>query len=116
MQPNPPSPSSEAERIQRIGELICKAIIRSRAEPVAGDVSGPVDESPIPEKSDRRIVAYLRQTQEAAPGEMGRMLNLSRATVHRTLQRLLAERRVVAVGGRTSAAAYRLAEIDPSRN
>ena len=112
----PPNSISESERIRLIGELICKAILRSSALSMESDGFASASGSSVPEKSDRRIVEYLRRAREAAPGEICRMLNLSRTTVHRVLHRLVSERRVVALGGRTSAAAYRLAEIDPSRN
>jgi hypothetical protein len=47
---------------------------------------------------------------------MRTVLNLSRSRTYRVLQRLLLSRQVVANGGRTTAAAYRLADFDPSRN
>jgi uncharacterized membrane protein len=113
---------SEEERIRLIGELICKAILAAGpADPATSERETDHPESPALDAPDRsapdgRILEYLRRNSEAAPGEMVRVLGLSRSTAHRALQRLVSENRVVATGGRTSAAAYRLLAVDPSRN
>ena len=54
----------------------------------------------------RRMNALSRQHGDALPGSW----------IYRALQRLLLSRQIVASGGQTSAAAYRLADFDPSRN
>jgi len=103
------------DRVRLIGQLICKGILCSpgfrRDRPAVPD---SVEESiPTPEG---RIVDYLRRHQPASPSEMRSVLNLSRSRTYRALQHLLLCRQIVTNGGRTSAAAYRLTDIDPSRN
>lgn len=114
-----PNSMTEHERIQRIGELICKAILCSPDLLAEIDPNAPTPVEPTAAtriNPDQRIINYLRRATEASPGEMRTVLNLSRATTTRALQRLLSERRVIASGGRTSATSYRLADFDPSRN
>ena len=108
-------PMTEPERIRLIGELLCKGILCSpslRANAARATVSSTADAG----EPEQRIVDYLRRHQAASPSEMRAVLNLSRSRTYRVLQRLLLSRQVVANGGRTTAAAYRLADFDPSRN
>jgi hypothetical protein len=108
-------PTTEPERIRLIGELLCKGILCSpslRADAASATGSPTVNAG----EPEQRIVDYLRRHQAASPAEMRAVLNLSRSRTYRSLQRLLFSRQVVANGGRTSAAAYRLADFDPSRN
>ncbi len=101
--------------MRRIGELICKGILCSpglRFDPTGTPVGA---EAAIAEPEER-IVDYLRRHQAASPSEMRTVLSLSRSRTYRALQRLLLSSQIVANGGRTSAAAYRLADFDPSRN
>jgi len=108
-------PTTEPERIRLIGELLCKGILCSpslRANAALAMVNPAVDGG----EPEQRIVDYLRRHQAASPSEMRTVLNLSRSRTYRVLQRLLLSRQVVANGGRTTAAAYRLADFDPSRN
>ena len=108
-------PIAGDDRVRLIGQLICKGILCSpglrRDRPAVSDGA----EEPIP-APEGRIVDYLRRHQAASPSEMRTVLNLSRSSTYRALQNLLLSRRVVANGCRTSAAAYRLADFDPSRN
>lgn len=110
-----PPPITDDERVRRIGELICKGILVSpglrsdREVRPAPDAPGAVD-------LGSRIVEYLRRHSTASPGEMRVVFNLSRSRTYRALQRLLETRVIVRNGGRTTAAGYRLADIDPSRN
>jgi predicted HTH transcriptional regulator len=104
---------SEEDCIRRIGELICKGILCS---PALRDEADNRDSMPaIEDQPSNRIVEYLRVKQVASPAEMRAVLQLSRSTTYRALQRLLDEGRVSATG-RTSAAAYRLQELDSQRN
>ena len=104
------------DRMRWIGELICKGILCSpglRLEPTAGalDRTGAAIVEP-----EERILAYLRRHRAASPAEVRTVLNLSRSRTYRALQHLIFSGQIVANGGRTSAAAYRLADFDPSRN
>jgi AraC-like DNA-binding protein len=113
----PHLPETEDERIRLIGDLLCKGILLSPS--LRGDAVG-VGESPTVDRRklepEQRIVDYLRRHRAASPAEMRTVLNLSRSRTYRALQQLLASRLVVTNGGRTTAAAYRLADLDPSRN
>ena len=106
---------SEEQRIHLIGELLCKGILRSPA--LRGSDSGaPASMTADAEEPEPRIVDYLRKHRAASPSEIKAVLNLSRSRTYRALQRLLLSGQIAANGGRTSAAAYRLVDFDPSRN
>lgn len=106
---------SEEQRIHLIGELLCKGILHSPS--LRGSAGGPpVAIPPDAVEPEQRIVDYLKRHQTASPSEMRAVLNLSRSRIYRALQRLLLSRQIVANGGRTTAAAYRLMDFDPSRN
>ncbi len=111
----PLNPLTEEDRIRLIGDLLCKGILCSPAlcTASAGPVGRPELDCAEPEQ---RIVAYLQRHEAAAPSELRAVLNLSRTRTYHALQRLLLSRQIVANGGRTSAAAYRLSGFDPSRN
>lgn len=98
-----------------IGELICKGILCSPGLRLDPSETPGCGEGANPD-AEGRIVNYLRRHQAASPSEMRTVLNLSRSRTYRALQHLLLSRQIVAGGGRTSAAAYRLADFDPSRN
>lgn len=102
------------ERIQRIGELLCKGILSSPelARPTGTDQSGAVDLL----TPEARILGYLQRHAWASPAEMRAVLGLSRTRTHLALQRLLRTNRIAGNGGKTSAAAYRLTPFDASRN
>ena len=111
----PVSSLSEEQRIHLIGALPCRGILRSPAlrgsdggVPVAIP-TGAVEPAP-------RIVGYLRRHPTASPAEMRVVLSLSRSQTYRALRRLLLPRQIGANVGRTSAAADRLVDFDPSRN
>jgi hypothetical protein len=105
---------TEQERLRRIGELICRAIMRSPELPVATAVR-PVG-APYPRgQPEEGIVNYLRCFGQASPTEMRLAMGLSKSMAARSLQRLLETKRVI-VSGRTRAAFYRLTDFDPSRN
>ncbi len=106
---------SEEQRIHLIGELLCKGILRSPSLR-GGDVGAPTATTGDAGELEPRIVDYLRKHQTASPAEIKAVLNLSRSRTYRALQRLLSSRQIVSNGGRTSAAAYRLTDFDPSRN
>jgi hypothetical protein len=103
------------ERVRRIGELICKGILCSPA--LRFDATGTlVRTKAAAAEPEERIVDYLRRHHSASPSEMRAVLNLSRSRTYRALQWLLLSGQVVTNGGQISAAAYRLAAFDPSRN
>lgn len=105
---------SEAERLCRIGELICKGIHASPAL-FSADLSRPAPHLE-PQTPAERVLEYLRRHGSASPAELEAVLNLSRSRAYRTLQQLLLEGRIESNGGRTSSVAYRLRAFDPSRN
>jgi hypothetical protein len=95
--------------------LICKGILCSPA--LRFDPTGtPVRTEAVAAEPEERIVDYLRRHHSASPSEMRVVLHLSRSRTYRALQWLLLSGQVVTNGGQTSAAAYRLADFDPSRN
>jgi predicted HTH transcriptional regulator len=101
--------------MRRIGELICKGILCSPG--LRFDPTGALDRTGAAiAEPEERILAYLRRHQAASPSEVRTVLNLSRSRTYRALQHLILSGQIVANGGRTSAAAYRLADFDPSRN
>jgi hypothetical protein len=100
-------------RLRLIGELLCKGILCSRAVGPKADSDGETT-SLLAAAPEERVLDYLRRHQPASPAEIRSVLNLSRSSAYRALQRLLLTGQVVSNGGRTSAAAYRL--VDPSRN
>ncbi len=108
------APEREEECIRLIGELICTGIQRSptlgrpvvpAAAPVFPQLRGPTD----------RVLDYLRRHHAASPSEIRGVLNLSRSTANRALQRLR-DASLVLAHGRTTAAIYQLRDVDPSRN
>ncbi len=105
---------TEQDRLSRIGELLCRAILRAEFASPKPSARGepPKEAGPAAEQI---IVNYLRFFGTAAPAELRLTLGLSKSTANRSLQRLLEHGRV-AVAGRTRNAAYRLTDFDPSRN
>ena len=106
---------SEEQRIALIGELLCKGILRSPSLR-ASDGGVPAAMAAGASEPETRIVDYLRKHRTASPSELKAVLNLSRSRTTRALQRLRLSGQIAPYGGRTSAAAYRLADFDPSRN
>ena len=102
---------SEEQRIHLIGELLCKGILRSPSLR-ASDGGAPAVFAADASEPGPRIVDYLRKHRTASPSEIKTVLNLSRSRTYRALQRLLSSRLIIANGGRTSAAAYRLLDFD----
>jgi hypothetical protein len=107
------APKEDEARLRLIGELLCKGILCSRALGPQSDSDGEAA-SLLAGAPEERVLDYLRRHQPASPAEIRSVLNLSRSSAYRVLQRLLLTGQVVSNGGRTSAAAYRL--VDPSRN
>lgn len=109
------------QRLRRIVELLCKAIIRMEANritlgaPVEPD-TGATERAAfvdVPRKSkDERLLKYLHFVGSASPATIRGTLGLSRSDTHRLLLRLVDEGRVVAVG-KTRSVTYRLNQAEP---
>ncbi len=100
---------TESERLQRVAEILCEAILRSTAgeamqvgpsESVPGeDLSQEVSPGPDAKASDeQRVVHYLAMMRAASPLDIRSALGLSRSTAWRVLQRLAKEGRIVGTG------------------
>lgn len=113
---------SEAERLRRIAELLCKAIARTAA---IGVVAAPVPvdsgehSPPRPgfmtvdnDAEAERVISYLRFVGSAAPAMIRGTLGLSRTGTHRVLIRLARAGKII-VSGKTRNIAYRLKELEP---
>lgn len=115
---------TEAERLDRIGELLYTAALRyCRRQAHTGvvpEVKPPPLSASIPAIAASRdtydIVAYLAKAGPAPPRDIREALGLSRTTAFRRLRDLV-EAGQVKLQGRTHALTYGLVEpSDPSRN
>jgi hypothetical protein len=109
------------QRLRRIAELLCKAIMRMEAtritcgtpvEPDTGTLGRPafVD---VPKKAkDERVLKYLHFVGTASPATIRGTLGLSRTEMNRVLLRLVEEGRIVG-SGKTRSVAYRLNQAEP---
>lgn len=108
------------QRLRRIGELLCKAIVLTEAgRPRTHEASRSVREVPAaPPVSadgllgDDRIVNYLDFVGAASPGVIRTGLGLTRTSVHRALRRLSAAG-VIVGSGQTRRVVYRLSQGEP---
>jgi biotin operon repressor len=109
-----------AQRMRRIAELLCKAIVLTEAgRPRTDDASRSVPEVPAaPPVSgdgplgDDRIVNYLDFVGTASPAVIRTGLGLTRTSVHRALRRLSAAG-VIVGSGQTRRVVYRLSQGEP---
>ena len=110
--------TSDAQRLRRIGELLCKAVIlaevnRAMASVISTETNAePAAFDPAAISDDQRIVAYLGLTGQGAPLAIRSALGLTRSAVYRSLLRLNRERQVVALG-ETRTLIYRLNQAEP---
>ncbi len=114
---------SDSERLRRIAELLCKAILRTEAKSA---VAGPAPE-PFPgekperpafmdsddKADDKRVLQYLHFVGSASPATIRGTLGMSRSGTHRVLFHLTRAGRIVGCG-QTRALVYRLNETEPS--
>jgi biotin operon repressor len=124
MTPAPPEPDSmsDAQRLHRIAELLCKAIVLTEASRAVEPLPGQADpqellaSSSLPdaaaESENNRILNYLGFVGAASPAVIRSTLGLSRTRTYRALHRLTSEGCVVA-SGRTRGLAYRLNQGEP---
>lgn len=114
---------SESERLHRVAEILCNAIVRSTIE--AG-IERPsletVPDSPAVAEfklrgreceDEQRVVRYLTLVGEASPGGIRGALGFSRSKTSRVLQRLSLAGRVVGTG-QTRQALYQLSLREPA--
>ena len=113
---------SDAQRLQRIAEILCKAILLDKAcqalQPACMTTAPlPVLAAHVPpivaQLRDERILSYLELVGEASPAKIRRMLGFSRSGAYRALRRLTVAGRIVA-SGQTRLLAYRLNSGEPS--
>ena len=114
---------ADAQRLRRIGELLCKAVVLAEADralQVSPEKVEPRDTTPsltLPHSrvaaDDNRIVEYLGFVGTAAPAGIRGTLGLSRSGLHRALRRLAAAGCVVSTGN-TRRVVYRLNRDEPS--
>ena len=110
--------TSDAQRLRRIGELLCKAVIlaevnRAMASVISTETNAePAAFDPAAISDDQRIVAYLGLTGQGSPLAIRSALGLTRSAVYRSLLRLNRERQVVALG-ETRTLIYRLNQAEP---
>lgn len=104
---------TEADRLQRIGEWVCRAARFVVPESSPADSPVPVTGANLAPNDS--VLAYLRFRPEASPLELRLSLGLSRSMTHRILLELLAQG-LVTRHGRTKAIVYRSQHPDPTRN
>lgn len=110
--------TSDAQRLRRIGELLCKAVILTEVNRAMPSVistetnAEPAAFDPAAISDDQRIVAYLGLTGQGSPLAIRSALGLTRSAVYRSLLRLNRERQVVALG-ETRTLIYRLNQAEP---
>ena len=119
--PLPATNLPDRDRIRRIGELLCKAVMLAEAKRVVQPVE--VQEMPAPgilggrprarTFSDQRVLRYLQTAGDASPVAIRTALGLSRSTAFRALTRLSADGEVVVAGGSGSLLVYRLSQDSP---
>lgn len=108
------------QRLRRIAELLCKAIVLTEAgRPKAPEPPPPRHEVPValPVSKDGasgedRIVNYLDFVGSASPATIRTGLGLSRTSAHRALRRLSAAGIIVG-SGQTRRIVYQLSQGEP---
>jgi hypothetical protein len=115
--------TADTQRLRRIGELLCKAVMLAEAdralqvppEKVELRDTTPLVALPDPRVAadDNRIVDYLGLVGTAAPAGIRGTLGLSRSGLHRAMRRLAAAGCVVSTGN-TRGVVYRLNRDEPS--
>lgn len=111
---------TDAGRLRRIAELLCKAIVLTEAsqavQPEARptDSNGPVALPSFGDASsgDDRILNYIAFVGTASPAVIRSSLGLSRTSTHRALRRLSSAGDIVA-SGQTRGVVYRLSQGEP---
>jgi uncharacterized membrane protein len=124
MRPAPLQPDSlsDAQRLRRIAELLCKAIVLTEASRAVQPLPRPADsgESVVPPSfldaaapsEDDRISSYLAFVGGASPAVIRSTLGMSRTGTYRALHRLTAAGSIVA-SGQTRGLVYRLNQGEP---
>ncbi len=108
---------TDAQRVRRIAELLCKAIVTSEAAAVLIETNARED-APVVEGAttgqpdENRVLGYLGLAGEASPLSIRLALGLSRSKVYRILQRLNGDGQIVA-SGQTRSISYRLSRAEP---
>ncbi|KAB2911754.1 MAG: hypothetical protein F9K30_21515 [Dechloromonas sp.] len=113
---------SDDERLRRIAELLCKAILPMQAsEAVATPAAGQSKDEPVKHPAfvdphevgeDNRVLSYLRFVGHASPAQIRGTLGLSRTGTHRVLFRLSRSGKIAA-SGRTRNILYQLSQSAP---
>ncbi len=114
---------TEPERLGRVAEILCGAILRTTAGTAIQDINtesatdGPLcigaRASGGKGSEEERIIHYLRLMRAASPVDIRGALGLSRSTTWRVLQRLAKAGRVVGTG-HTRQLMYQLNSAAPS--
>ena len=115
-----PKQLSEPQRLRRIAELLCKAIVLTEASRAVQPEARPIDsDGPVvlpsfrdESSGDDRILNYLAFVGTASPAVIRSSLGLSRTSTHRALRRLSSAGNIVA-SGQTRGVAYRLSQGEP---
>jgi len=116
--------SSEQERLKRIADILCSAILaegRSIEEP-GESVDEDRDQSRLPEPvpvqrstiPEDKVVNYLSKVGEASPAILRAVLQLPRTNAYRVIDGLVESGRIVSEG-QTRALVYRLGTLPPHR-
>lgn len=110
---------TEGERLRRIAELLCKAILLSDSRGVVhgrpqGEQTAETNELLVGPDNDEtnRVFGYLQLTEAASPLSIRSALGLSRSAAYRALQRLSHQGQIVA-SGHTRSIIYRLNQAEP---
>jgi uncharacterized membrane protein len=111
---------SDKQRVRRIAELLCKAIVLTDASwavqlhALSTDSSEPIVLPSFRDASsgDDRILNYLAFVGTASPAVIRSSLGLSRTSTYRALRRLSSVGNIVA-SGQTRGVVYRLSQGEP---
>ena len=115
---------NEQERLKRIAEILCSAILAegpSIVEP-GESVDGDRDQSLLLEPvtvqrgtvHEDKVVNYLSKVGEASPAILRAVLQLPRTSAYRVIDGLVESGRIVS-DGQTRALVYRLGTLPPHR-
>ena len=120
LEPLTPSAGTNAARLKRIAELLCKAVILVEADralqvPDAADLPPESRDTygDAVAKENQRVLNYLRLAGQASPLSIRSTLGLTRSAAYRALQRLTRNGLVV-VDGQTRTVSYRLNQGEPA--
>jgi len=112
--------STDRERLKRIGDILCTAILAEGAplhEPDEAGV-GPVEQEQVPLLGRRgmapedRVVDYLAKVGEASPAILRAVLQMPRTSAYRVINGLVESGRLMG-DGQTRALVYRLGTLPP---